>query len=348
MTKNHGGDIYRNEVQLDFSVNINPFGMPKEVEKALYRAVKDSSNYPDLEAEQLQKQVGAALGIADQSLLFGNGASELFMAIVHAIKPEKTVISVPSFSGYRHAAEAVESEIIYYTTKAEEDFRPGTDFFSYLTEEIRLLFLANPNNPTGKLLGRAYLKNVLEHCKKQDIVVVLDECFIEFCKGEKSMLPLFANYKNLILVRAFTKIFAIPGVRLGYLACSDEGLIGKIREQLPEWNLSVFAQAAGVACTKQKAYVEKTADYVEKERKFLYGKLQEMGIQVWRSEADFLLLYSERPLYEELLEKGILIRSCENFKGLGKGYFRIAVKKREENEILVEAIRNGRKAGGKV
>ncbi|MGN0349312.1 MAG: pyridoxal phosphate-dependent aminotransferase [Roseburia sp.] len=343
----HGGDIYRNCVKTDYSVNVNPLGMPKAVESALHEAVGNCSKYPDLSAEELKRTVSARLSVPKEYLLFGNGASELFMAIVHGIRPQKTVIPVPSFYGYGYAAEATDGEVIYYQTKEETNFCLTEDFFSVLTEGVDMLFLANPNNPTGTLLSQKYLRNLLCHCRKKGIAVVLDECFIEFCGEEYSMLQEIEEFPNLILVRAFTKIFSIPGVRLGYLVCRNRRILEKTGRQLPEWNVSGFAQAAGVACALQTTFLKKTVRYVKKEREFLKEGLRRLGMKVYPGEANFLFLYSEQLLYDELLKNGMLIRDCENFRGLAKGFYRIAVKSRKENERLLKAIgkieQNGKK-----
>ena len=338
MNKIHGGDIYRNHVQIDFSVNVNPFGIPEAVEKALYEAVKTCSKYPDIHAERLKQEVGKMLKLLEEYLLFGNGASELFLAVIHAIQPKKTVIPVPSFYGYEYAANAVAQEVIYYEMKKENAFCLDEAFFEVLTEDVDLLFLANPNNPTGSLIEQDYLKRLLHYCKKHGIYVVLDECFIEFCTQDVSMLKEIEIFENVMIIRAFTKIYAIPGVRLGYLICSNQMLLEKIKRQLPEWNLSNFAQQAGCACAKEHAFIEQTAVFVGEERKILEDNLKSMGFLVYPSDADFLLLYSEKPLYDRLLEHGILIRNCENFRGLSKGFYRIAVKSRAENEILLKLI----------
>lgn len=338
MKKLHGGDIYRNHVNLDFSVNVNPLGVPEAVEAALYEAIEHCSRYPDISAEKLKNAVRGMLTVPKEYLLFGNGASELFMAIIHGIKPKKVVIPVPSFYGYEYASEAADGEILYYETKEGNDFCLQEDFLSVLTDDVDALFLANPNNPTGNLMSRERLRAVLAHCKEKEIYVILDECFIEFCGKECSMLREIDEFSNLILIRAFTKIFSIPGVRLGYLVCSNPLLLEKIGRQLPEWNISGFAQAAGCACAMQTAFVEKTVVYVEKERQFLETGLKRAGFKVFPSNANFLLIYGEQSLYDRLLEKGILIRDCENFKGLSKGFYRIAVKSRKENEDLLVTI----------
>ena len=334
----HGGDIYTNKVKLDFSVNVNPLGIPKGVEDAMHQAVVLCQQYPDIRALELKEAVSKQLAVPKEYLLFGNGASEVFMGIMHTIKPRKVLIPIPSFYGYQYVTEAVESEIKYLFLEKENSFFPGEKLLEALTEGIDILFLANPNNPTGKRLERDYLREVLSICREKGIYVVLDECFISFCEGDVSFVSEIEEYPNLLLVQAFTKLYAIPGVRLGFLVSSNKGLIQKIARQLPEWNLSVFAQEAGIACVKEKAFVEQTVEYVQKERAFFTEQLQKMGLEVFAGEGNFILIYTQVPLYELLLERGILIRDCQNFKGLSKGYYRIAVKSREDNKILLREI----------
>ncbi len=345
----HGGDIYSRKIRLDFSVNGNPLGMPDAAAQALREAVRHVGEYPDITAGALTEAVSRMLSgecgreIPKECLLFGNGASEIFLAAVHGLKPRNIVIPVPSFYGYEYAAEAAGSHIKYVYLPEGAGFRPGQELLQALTADTDLLFLANPNNPTGQLMNAEYLQQLLEHCRKRGITVVLDECFIEFCETDreqpKSLLGKIGQYENLLLVRAFTKSFAMPGVRLGYLVCSNAELREKIRRQLPEWNLSAFAQRAGIACAEQaEEYLRDTVDYVKTERTYLREGLEKLGIRVVSGEADFLLLYTTRPICDRLLEKGILIRNCENFRGLGAGYYRIAVKKHEENEVLLQEL----------
>lgn len=334
----HGGDIYRNRVTLDFSVNVNPCGFPDEIRQALLTAVEAGGRYPDMEAEKLKAAVGNWLSVSPGHLLFGNGASELFMAVFHALRPEETVIPVPAFSGYEYAARAAGSRIRFSAAEGKNGFRPGDELFRALTPDVRLLCLANPNNPTGALLEEAYLVSLLEHCRRQRITVLLDECFVEFCEGNPSMLKNLERFPDLILVRAFTKSFAIPGVRLGYLVCENKALLEKIGRQLPEWNLSCFAQAAGRACARCQDFIEETAARVRNDRKMLEEGLKQLGLRTFPGQANFILLFSRFPLYRLLLERGILIRDCSSFRGLGEGFCRIAVKTEAENRILLQTI----------
>lgn len=345
----HGGDIYSRQIRLDFSVNGNPLGMPDAAVQAIHEAVQHVGEYPDIAAAALAGAVSRMLSgecgreIPKEYLLLGNGASEFFLAVVHALKPQNIVIPVPSFYGYEYAAEAAGSHIKYVYLPENAGFCPGQELLQALTPDTELLFLANPNNPTGQLMNVEYLHQLLEYCRQQGTVVVLDECFMEFCETDreqpKSMLGEIGQYENLLLVRAFTKSFAMPGVRLGYLVCSNVELREKIHRQLPEWNLSVFAQRAGVACAEQsEQYLRDTVEYVKNEREYLRKGLEALGIRVVSGEADFLLLHTTQPIYDRLLAKGILIRNCENFRGLGAGYYRIAVKKHEENELLLQEL----------
>lgn len=337
----HGGDIYRNHVTLDYSVNVNPLGIPDSVKEALHLAVDQCIAYPDIHAEKLKTAIREMIHIPGEKLIFGNGASELFMAVVHALHPGKVVIPVPSFYGYEHAAGAVTEQISYYYMKKENQFLPGEDFFRYLTDDVNMLFLANPNNPTGVRIEKDVLRNIFVHCRAKNITVVLDECFIDFCEEDQSVSDMVTEFENLIVIRAFTKIFAIPGVRLGYLICENEKYRSEIMRQLPEWNLSTFAQAAGIACTKEQDFVRNTTQYLKSEREFLtegLKRIPELDCYVYPGAANFLLIHSQRMMYERLLEHGILIRDCSNFRGLEKGYYRIAVKNRKENERLLKVL----------
>ena len=336
----HGGDIYRNQIRLDFSVNTNPLGMPDSVREALHQAVEEAEHYPDIHAQELANAVAEQLRISEKKLVFGNGASELFHAVLHAVKPSKILIPVPSFLGYEEAAKALDCEVIFYEMKKEEKFCLTERILDALDESISLVFLANPNNPVGNLVEPELIFKIAEKCRQCDITLVLDECFMELTGKEQkySFLSYLEEFPNVVVVRAFTKLYAIPGVRLGYLVC-EQTLAEKIRLQLPEWNLSVFAQRAGVAAIKEQGYVARTVTCIQTQRLFLREELKAAGCIVYDSDADYLLFYSEKKLDELFLQRGILIRDCSNFRGLQRGYYRIAVKSEEQNRIFAEVLR---------
>ncbi|MDD3367880.1 MAG: histidinol-phosphate transaminase [Lachnospiraceae bacterium] len=351
----HGGDIYRNRISYDFSVNINPLGMPDGVKKALHRAVKSSTQYPDIQSEQLINVLAAYLNCDPSWILCGNGASELFTAIMHAriskriadrsvidrsVVDTKWILDpMPSFAGYLSAAQSIGAQVIPYFLSSDHDFELEQDICNVLTKDVDMLFLANPNNPTGKLINPTVLEYILKHCLEKNILVVLDECFIELAGAEKqSMKSQLEKYPNLIIVRAFTKTFGIPGVRLGYLLCSEPSVRKAIKEQLPEWNLSVFAQTAGVAACREETFLRESISMIQKEREYLKMQLERLDMKVFPSDANFLLFQSGLSLYDLLLKEQILIRDCSDFMGLEKGYYRVAVKTRIENEQLIRCL----------
>lgn len=335
----HGGDIYRNEVQLDFSVNVNPFGMPDSVREALVRSAENCVHYPDMETSKLRGALAAKSGLDEDEILVGNGASALFMAITQAFRPENVLIPAPSFGGYEYAASAAGGRVRYFYCREEEQFVPDDRIFKML-DGVDMLFIGHPANPTGKLLPVAFAKRLIGACEERGIITVLDECFISLCQGgsEASFLKRIGEYQNLIVVRAFTKTYAIPGIRLGYLVCQRK-LRERIERQLPEWSVSVPAQEAGVAALGEDGYPEESAAGIAALRGRLEADLREMGCRTFDGDAGFILFRSEVPFYTELLKEKILIRDCGNFEGLCEGYYRVAVRRSEDNERLIGAMR---------
>ena len=315
----HGGDIYQNEIELDFSVNINPFGIPEKVKEAMQESLELCEHYPDIHHAKLIEKIGAYYHIPEEHILCGNGASELFVAIV--------------------AANVTEAEISYYEMKEKDGFCLTEAFLQELQEDVDLVFLANPNNPVGNTIEDMLLEKICDRCRGKKITVVIDECFLEFTRKRGFFeTHSLQEYPNVIIVKAFTKLYAIPGVRLGFLFCGDQNRTEQILNQLPEWNISTIAEAAGLAALDETEYCNKTTSYIEKERAYLKAELEKMEIKVYPGEADFLLLKTEHPLYEKLLRAKILIRDCGNYRGLSKGYYRIAVKTHKENEKLIATI----------
>lgn len=342
----HGGDIYNNKVNMDFSVNINPLGIPHSVKEAMSDALSYADRYPDMACSGLKKAISEyftqqGCSIQSEDVIPGNGASELFMAIAHAIKPQKAVLPAPGFFGYEHVLRAVGCDIGYFLLDEQSDFSPAARLdalMDMLTDDTDIFFIANPNNPTGYLADSTFMKQIIGHCKQKHIYVVADECFMGFCEKNYSVLSLLCDYDNLIVVRAFTKLFAIPGVRLGYMLSKNETVRQKVQRNLPEWNVSVLAQMAGDACIMESEYIKETASYVSRQRRLLSDGLKKLGFKVYKSDADFILFYSNLPLYDILLNKGILIRDCSNYVGLSEGYFRVAVKTYDENVRLLKVI----------
>ena len=335
----HGGDIYRNEVSLDFSVNLNPMGIPGPVMDECVRAISDLTNYPDHMQQGLREAIASMEGVEAGDIVCGNGASELIMATVHAIRPAKALITAPCYAGYRYALEAAGAEIREYILKESEDYVLDDSILEEITDDLDIIFLGDPNNPSGRLIDRDLLNRIKEACKEKGICLVVDECFLPLtARGTKTP----ESGDGTVYLRAFTKTMAVPGLRLGYIVCREKAVTDKIREQLPEWNISVIAQRAGIAAaglaTSQSDYMRSSLKLIEEERSYLTEELTRMGIKVYPSDTSYLLIKSREGLYESLLAKGILIRRCDNFSGLDDSYFRLALRTHEDNEKLIAVI----------
>ena len=342
----HGGDVYRNKVHTDFSVNVNPLGIPEQVREALTDAVSRVQTYPDVKCEELRGKLAKQYGLGIENVLCGNGASELISAVCSRKKPKKALLLAPGFSGYARALRAQGCRITHFYLRKDEEFALSEGMTDKLRDAIKsgaydLFFLANPANPTGKLTELETMRMLANACKEAGTVMIVDECFMELVAEPEnySMTSYVLESGNVLVLRAFTKTFAIPGIRLGYLLCGDKEIAGKISMQLPEWNVSVLAQAAGVASMEQEGYLSASKVFVKTQRDYLEKGLRNLGAKVIQSDANFILfLWKDETLYGQLLERGFLIRDCSDYEGLGKGYYRIAVKNRMENELLLQAM----------
>lgn len=430
----HGGDVYRNRVRLDFSVSINPMGPPEGALKAYRDSELKLQRYPDPEKRALREALaeaagrrssanrgtgsrdsgngngangnngsgnggnsGSGTGVTADQFLPGNGASELLLLSVLALKPERVLLPAPSFSGYRHVLRALETvtgkrpevtELLLEDVQnedgsqrfsAEQALREAGELLQKATGGT-LVLLCTPNNPTGGVIPRQQILDLLPMVRRAGARLLLDECFLALTpEGEsESLSDVVPDWPELLIVNAFTKSFALPGLRAGWLQTSDQGLLERIRRLQPEWSLSVPAETACVAALKEKGYLEASRALVRKNRRQLEQGLEALGLTVYRGEANFILFCREaertraaemtaaaaaagpkgtaeggpdgtaavgpdgaeshETLGEALLKQGILIRETGDFRGLGPGFYRAAVRTEQENRELLGAI----------
>ncbi len=330
----HGGEIYDKEIEYDLSVNLNPNPCPEKVMRALEEAVSFVGKYPDISQREFRKYVADAenrlLGenlLTEKNILGGNGASELIFAICRMLHPRNVLIPIPSFYGYRHAVIPDDVNIMEYELREEDNFELTDGILDKITEETDLLILANPNNPTGKTIDQKVFEEIIDRCAKMGTKLIVDECFLHLSDGTFSAIKYLGRLNGLFIINAYTKLFSIPGVRVGY-CISDSDSIGILEHFLPEWNMSVFAQAAGVACAEQICetdFVKESKDIVRKMREDMTALLTDAGLKVFPSDSCFVLVKSSLDLYNIFLKEKILIRDCSNFRGLEKGFYRISV-----------------------
>ncbi|MEG1595974.1 MAG: threonine-phosphate decarboxylase CobD [Lachnospiraceae bacterium] len=336
----HGGDVYQNKVHIDFSANINFLGMPKEVSEAAKQSIEAANRYPDPNCTQLKEAISLYHGIPKEQIICGNGAAELIFLLVQALKPARALLLAPCFFEYEKALIGAGTEIVQYVLKEEDNFLLSEDFLQELTQSIDVLFLCNPNNPTGQLISPDLLKEILERCNKNKILLVLDECFNDFIctPQEYSLLGQLEEYKNLFILKAFTKMYAIPGLRLGYGLSSNKELLQKMEEKVQPWSVSVPAQAAGTAACALKEFPRQTRQRVQVEKQYLLEQLQQFDVTIFGWAANYIFFKGKTGLCSACMEEGILIRDCSNFYGLKEGFYRIAIKSREENRQLIQVL----------
>ncbi|MDE5885481.1 MAG: aminotransferase class I/II-fold pyridoxal phosphate-dependent enzyme [Oscillospiraceae bacterium] len=348
----HGGDIYFTEEKLmDFSANINPFGVPEFVMTAIRDALPEIVHYPDREQRKLRKAIADYHKIPEDWIICGNGGADVLFRMVQTIRPTHVLIPVPTFTEYEKALQENSCEVTHWTMEM-----PDFSITEKLLPELEknnydFLVLCNPNNPTGLCIERELLLKILEVSRKQNIFVILDECFFDMTDlhaEEFSMIRKIQDFSNLFILKSMTKLYAIPGLRLGYGICSDSALIQKIQETGQPWSVNTLASIAGCAILEQEEnHRIQFLEFLKQERAFLARELKKLNFKIWDSCANYLFFQSENnfDLDQKLLADKILIRHCDSYPVLDKSYYRIAIRTHEENLYLLNALKKLKKFG---
>jgi threonine-phosphate decarboxylase len=344
----HGGDIYRFAGEmLDFSSNINPLGVPGSFKEALLERSADFGRYPDIACRALKRNIAAYLGADPEWVIPGNGAVDNIHQAVRAAQKSRVYGIAPSFSEYRRAAECAGMEYREAAAFDEGYSRICFDVILKMVQPDSTVILGNPNNPTGSLESAADLSFLAAELAKRNCFLIVDEAFIEFTgeAAEYTMLPSIPINSNVIVIRAATKFFGLPGVRLGYALTSNPDLRDRMNSMVLPWSINTAAViAAGVVFTDHD-YIQATREWLKREPQLFRERLQAISnLKVYPSQANFYLLKSERTdldaygLREEMIRRGILIRPPCGFGNLTPFHFRLAVKDRVSNEVLVKAL----------
>ena len=351
-TLTHGGDWagYRAEYggqPLDFSANVSPLGLPEGVRRAAADALEDAHRYPDPLCRALGEAIARAEGVSPDWVLCGGGAADLIYRAVLAKRPGRALVTAPAFAEYEAALSLVGCGIDRFFLRESEDFMLGESFLEAITPDTDMVFLCQPNNPTGRTIPRTLLCAVLERCRAAKALLVVDECFCGLLDQPETftMKGLLGEHPNLLILKAFTKLYAMAGLRLGYCVCGDAALLDAMRGAGQPWAVSGPAQAAGIAALRETQYVQAVRTLVAQERPRLAGELSRLGLRVIPGEANYLLFFSPAPLLEPLRERGLLLRDCGNYRGLEAGWYRTAVRTQEENRRLIQSLEEILKEG---
>ncbi len=342
----HGGDVlsykkyYEGEI-VDYSSNINPLGVPKGLVEELKKCCSTIVSYPDIKYRKLRESISKYLKCKDENVIVGNGAVEIIDNFVQLFN--RVIVFLPAFSEYELRAIVHKKDVV--KIKFKENFKVDIEKLKNITQKGDLIVLGNPNNPTGLRLKKKELLAIYKLVRERQAFLLLDEAFFEFCPEDYDSINIFKeyNFERVAIIRAATKFFALPGLRLGY-GCTSLKWVNKYNEIALPWSVNAMADCAGRYIFDCKDYIEESKRYINEERKFLIEELLSInGFKVFPTDANFILIkllkWNEELILKHMLKRGFLIRKCSSFEGLDDTFVRIAIKDRKNNERLVKAFR---------
>ena len=352
MLNAHGGNINKlcdkyglnPDKVIDFSASINPLGCPEDVHKVILERFGDIRNYPDSECINLKKTIADKISCKGSNIIVGNGSNELFYLIPRAIKPKQGFLLQPTFSEFKDALSSANVEVVEIVNDDGNFPLINTNLSTLMNIEDGMVFICNPNNPTGQLTLKS---DIIELVKgNPNRLIVVDEAFMDFVDdGEKySVIKEAPLIDNLIVVRSLTKFYGFPGLRLGYLVAKESN-VNKLMQFKEPWTVNTFAQIAGHVAINDVEYAVNTRQYVSREKGFMYDGLADIkGIRPLQPSVNFILVkihnaeITSSGIQDLLIKDNIIIRDCSNFTGLNDKYFRVAVRTREENQKLLNSL----------
>ncbi len=346
----HGGNIRGAARQyglsekdiIDFSSNVNPLGPPPAALKEITRSFSHLGRYPDPDAADLRMAIAGHYGIQPDEIVCGNGSNGLIHLIPRTFRPKKVLIPVPTFTEYAAAVEAAGGEVVPLQLAEHGGFRVDPLEMAFALKGVDMAFLCNPNNPTGRIIPRTEMNEIIRYAREEGVRLVIDEAFMDYVEPD-SLLNEVAHTSHCICLRAFAKFFGMPGLRVGYAVAGAENA-AMLREALEPWVVNVLGERAAIAALNDWKYIKRTRELVERERERLIGELRLLpGVETYPAFANFLLLkltsVSGPALCDKLALRGILIRDCSTFPGMGNRHIRITVRSKKENNRLVQALR---------
>lgn len=354
MKYTHGGDVVSASklygldpgVFLDFSANVNPIGPSRAALEAVVANLDAVSRYPDPNCTELRDALGNYLGVNPANLVLGNGASELIHLVANMLRPKRALIAAPAFSEYAHALENAGCEIRWFPLAPENGFLPDMASIRRSLSGVDVLFICNPNNPSGSVLQKEPFFGVMDAAEREGIRVVVDEAFVDFLDDQDAVTLRHeaARRDNVFILGSLTKFFALPGLRVGY-GVGSARFIEEMWQSKDPWSVNALAQKAAVASLTDAGYAAKTRSLIRDERAFLYESLARLpGLTVYPPAANYILFdlrgtgVLASQIQHNLGRKGILVRNCSDYPFLDGYWVRVAVRAREENRILLSSL----------
>lgn len=331
---------------IDFSVNVTPLGPPPSVKQEWENLFCYITDYPDPSSDELKQAISEHDHLAPEKLFIGNGAAELIYLIAHTLQHQNLLIVDPTFSEYRDACLACNCNVHSFLLREDQNWELDANSLIEQLDGMQAVFICHPNNPTGVTYSHSQLIEVIKAALQLNVIVIIDEAFFDFCEQPVTLAPYVERFSNLVILRSFTKMFAIAGIRLGYMV-AHESLLSKFKRYQPQWSVNVIAEKIGTVCLNEKSHIKNTMLYVKRERDRVFTSLRKMNFHVTNSKVNYYLLREESkqtidPLFKYLLEQGIIPRHTFNFKGLEGNYLRFSLRTKSENDVLLNALEKWR------
>ncbi|ABK17424.1 threonine-phosphate decarboxylase CobD [Syntrophobacter fumaroxidans] len=354
MTLAHGGNVYEISARLgcspdailDYSASINPLGPPAGLLDEFTSHYHRLQHYPDIGNRALIEAIAGYHSVSPSRVVVGNGSTELIYWLPRVLGVRRGVVVLPTFSEYQKAFELNGVELQKLVTSSANGFQPSVEQLEHVWEESlpETILFTHPGSPAGTLLDVSVRDWIRNKCRDDGPICILDEAFVDFCE-EESLKGLLEASENLVIIRSVTKFYGLPGIRLGYLLTSED-TARKMRGTLPPWSVNTYAQIAGTYCFTRSGYREETLRVVESGRRSVKEALEAAGrLKVFPGKANYLLVEMDarlppaHVLQKDLLASDrILIRDCRSFEGLGDHHFRVAIRRPEQNQRLIDGI----------
>lgn len=333
-----GGNGYGNGVKLDFSAALNPLGIPAAVKRAVSESKSGWADLPDPDCTMLRKRLSVYENIPMENIVCGSGGDDLIFRIIGAVRPKNALIFSPCSELYSRVLLQSGCNVTDIRLSLMNGFTVTSEITEYIDTDTDMIFLCSPNDPTGEVITPYTLSNIAEKCRRTNIFMVCDERYMEFVYRNERYSAKQVFGSKIIIIKSFTKFFSMAGLPVGYALCGDEKLAEDIKNAGSAYSISGTALAAAEAAAESDKFIKMSRKYVAVERKRLSEELTRLGLPVFPSKANFLLVNCELPLDKLLLKKGILIKSCSESYGIDEGYFRIAVRQKDDNDSLISAI----------
>ncbi|MDO5392443.1 MAG: histidinol-phosphate transaminase [Eubacteriales bacterium] len=353
----HGSDLekiekvfgIKKENIVSYSANVNPLGISHKLREVLSQHLDAITRYPDREYTKLRQCIADYTGAQMENIIMGNGSTELISLFIQTNHPKKAMILGPTYSEYERDINLGGGTCIYFPLKEENNFQLDVSALCHqLDDNLDLLVLCNPNNPTSSAITRREMRRILDSCMQHGIFVMVDETYVEFAPDEKNVtsVSLTNYYSNLIILRGTSKFFASPGLRLGYAITGNRDVAKEINTRKDPWTINSLAEIAGQIMFQDEDYIRETKELITSERARMYQELSSWDtVRVYEPQANFILMkilkegVDAEMLFEHCIRKGMMIRNCSTFPFLDSQFIRFCIMSPEDNDRLMDAFR---------